>query len=148
MYKLGKLRLLKLLGTALALCFLAPSADAAYSWGTVTLYQDKKVVAYGRGSVSGQFLKINSSATVRRAGNLNGRGVYAHVSAWQIGRNGNAFNFRHPNTNSTSYTTTTRSGVYGSPTWLTWNANAKVCVDVAWWYDTCSGSTAAGGGIY
>lgn len=140
MFKFGKLGeswLVRIAAVALALLFFAPQAKADYIWPTQHVSAGGSIVGYAFGTVSGQFLQITSRASSRETTALTARGVYAYVNAYQTGVNAQTRNFRHPNATGTSYTSTTQSALYSAPTYLTWRARGRACVDVAWSPDTC-----------
>ena len=144
MFKLSKSRLVRIAAVVITMLFIAPQADAAYSWGTSSVVRSGSTMGYGNGKVTGQFLQITSNANTRATGALNGRGVYSNASAYQLGSNGQTRNFSHPNTSSTSYQATTMKSSYSDPTYPTWYAKGRVCVDVAWSPDSCSSWTTVG----
>ncbi|MBK7822634.1 MAG: hypothetical protein IPJ61_16615 [Tessaracoccus sp.] len=147
MLKFGRPRLVRLAVVVIAVLFFAPQADAAYSWGTSSVSKNGKVMGYGYGTVTGQFLQITSTAYTRYTSSLDGRGVYSSVYSYQVGYNAQARSFRHPNAPSSSYTKSTMKQLYSVPTHLPWKAKARVCVDIAWAPDHC-GSWTSPGDVY
>lgn len=146
MFTLGNSRIVAMLTAGVAMLLLALPANAAYSWGTRSVSLNGVVRGYSYGRVTGQTLQFTSVAYARRAGALVGRGVYAYVNAYQTG-GAQYRSFRHPNTTGTSYARTTMTMSYSAPTYLTWNARGRTCLDIAWAPDVC-GSYSAAGTIY
>lgn len=147
MFKQTTLRAMAMVGVVLALLLVAPHAAATYAWGTRSVSVDGVVMGYSYGQVSGQFLQLTSAASARATGGLDGRGVYAYVNSYQSGSGAQYRNFRHPNTTSTSYSQTTMTASYSTPTYLTWYARGRACVDIAWAPDPC-GSYSTAGTVY